>query len=182
MLVQISNVAAPVAGARHVERLAQGVVSVAWTVATAAESFPIVHLHVGDGTRPPVDVTFDGRDGRLLGVQVVLQDDAVSAQHLFGDRLPGEPGLPVADVGPWRDEEQILDHVFRPVIAWEPTAALSVRIARTSGLPSKEYVVDGLAVVADERDLLLGFRVCGLDQDEMAVIDEETARAERSPL
>jgi len=99
------------AGGRRVERLAEGVVSVEWRLLDAAEEAPRVHLHVGDGTKAPVDLAFDAKDGRLLSAQVVLQDEAVGERHVFGGELPREPGVPLADVTPWHDEEQIVnDH------------------------------------------------------------------------
>lgn len=157
-----------VGGACGVEQLAEGVVSVEWTLPGVGEEVSRVHLHVGDGTKPPVDFAFDERDGRLLGVQVVLQDEAVGEQHIFGGGLVCERGVPVADLTPWRGEEQILDHVFTPTVAWEPVGTLAVRVARTAGLPAKECAVDGLRLVLDERGLVLGVRFSGLSELEVA--------------
>lgn len=165
-------------GAWAVDQLAEGVVSVEWALSGVYEETARVHLHVGDGTKPPVDFAFDERDGRLLGVQVVLQDEAVREQHVFGDRLVVEGGIPVADLTPWREEEQILDHVFAPTLAWEPVGTLTVRLARTAGLPTKECVFDRLRVVLDERGLVLGVRLGGFSELDVAAV----ARAETRVL
>jgi hypothetical protein len=156
--------------AARVEQLTEGVVSVEWGLPGVAEDTARVHLHVGDGTKPPVDFAFDEHDGRLVGVQVVLQDEAVSGQHVFGEGLVCEYGVPIADLTPWREEEQILDHVFTPTIAWEPVGTLAVRVARTAGLPTKECVIDGLRLVLDERGLLLGVRLPGFSELDVAAV------------
>ena len=129
-----------------------------------------MHLHAGDRTQPPVDLAFDERDGRLLGVQVVLQDQAVDEQQVFGGGLLVQDGVLVADLTPWRGEEQILDHVFTPTIAWEPAGTLAVRIARTSGLPTKECVVDRVRAVLDAGDFVLGVRLTGFSESDIATI------------
>ncbi len=109
-----------------------------------------LHLHVRTGSKPPVELTFDKLDGDLLGVQVVLQDEAVIEREIFSGRLPAEAGLPVVDLTPWRGDERILDHVFEPIVGWQPFGTLSVQIARTGGLPSRECVVSALGVVLDQ--------------------------------
>lgn len=156
--------------ASRVEQLAEGVVSVEWGLSGVHEETARVHLHVGDGTKPPVDVAFDERDGRLLAVQVVLQDEAVHERHVFGGGLGSERGVPVADLTPWRGEEQILDHFFAPTVAWERVGTLAVRVARTAGVPTKECVIDRLRVVLDERGLVLGFRLTGLSELDVAAV------------
>lgn len=162
-------------GAWRLEQLAEGVVSVEWVLSGVAEETARVHLHVGDGTKPPVAIAFDERDGRLVSVQVVLQDETVRAQHVFGDGLVVERGLPVADLTPWRGEEQILDHVFTPTVAWEPPGTLTVRIGRTAGLPMKECVVDRLRLVLDERGLVLGVRLAGFSELDVAAVARAAA-------
>jgi hypothetical protein len=164
-----------VGGASRVEHLAEGVVSVEWTLPGVGEEAPRVHLHVGDGTKPPVDFAFVERDGRLVGVQVVLQDEAVGEQHVFGGGLICERGVPVADLTPWRGEERILDHLFTPTVAWEPVGTLAVRVARTAGLPTKECAVDGLRLVLDERGLLLGLRFPGFSESDVAAVARAAA-------
>ena len=167
--------------AARVEQLAEGVVSVEWGLAGVAEETARVHLHVGDRTKPPVDLAFDERDGRLVGVQVVLQDEAVSEQYVFGDGLVCQYGVPIADLTPWREEEQILDHVFAPTIAWEPVGTLAVRVARTAGLPTKECVIDGVRLVLDERRLLVGIRLTGFSELEIAAVARAAAGSLHDP-
>lgn len=174
MLVFIERVQAispeEVKGALQVQQLAEGVVSVEWTRRDMPELTPRVHLHVGDGSKPPVDLTFAEHDGRLIGVQVVLQDEVVREQHVLGDWIAAEPGLPVADLTPWRGEEQILDHAFTPTIGWEPAGTLTVRIARTETRPAKECAVDGLRLVLDSRGLVLGIRLAEFSELDLAAI------------
>jgi len=160
-----------------VEQLTEGVVSVEWTLPGADETLPRVHLHIGDGTRPPVDLAFDKRDGRLLGVQVILQDQAVAEEHVFGAGLLVEDGVLVADLTPWRGEEQLLDHVFTPTVAWEPTGTLAVRIARTSGLPAKECVVDRVRAVLDANGFVLGVRMTGFSESDIAIVTHASVDA-----
>lgn len=168
------------AGAWRVEQLTTGVVSVEWTLPGGRREVPRRHLLVGDGTKPPVDFAFDGIDGRLVGVQVVLQDEAVDERHLFGERLLREHGVPVADLTPWRGEEAILDHVFAPTAAWEPGGTLAVRVARTAGLPTRECVVDSLGVILDERGLVLGARFAGFGEADALAVAAAQADAPES--
>lgn len=173
-LIQELNQEARLDGLLRVEVLTEGVVSAQWSAEPSAPT-GLVYLHVGDGTKPPVELGFDGHKGRLASAQVVLQDEAVNEEHVFGTRLQVVEGLPVADITPWRGEEQILDHPFRPLVAWEPAGTLTVRIARTESQPTRECSIDGLSLVLDERDLVLGFRLRGLDNSEIAAVEQATA-------
>ncbi len=156
---------------RQVEQLTTGVVSVSWTLPGGRrDPGRRLHLHVGVGIKPPVELTFDKLDGELIGVQAVLQDEAVIEKNIFGSRLPAAPGLPVVDVNPWRGDEQILDHIFEPIVGWEPFGSLSVQVAHTGCLPSRECVVSGLGVVLDASDLILGFRLPDLAEFQIATI------------
>lgn len=157
---------------QRAEQLAEGVVSVEWTLPGVDEQTSRLHLHVGNGTKPPVDLAIDEHDGRLLGVQLLLQDEEPGKQAIFGDGMVAEHGVPVVDLTPWRDEEQILDHLFDPTVAWEPVGTLAVRIARTAGLPAKECFVEGASLVLDERNLVLGVRIRGFSESEVAMVGQ----------
>lgn len=157
-------------GVLRVQQLTEGVVSVERELSVTGEATPRVHLLVGDGTKPPIDFAFHERDGRLLGVQVVLQDEVVRERPVFGDALIRDDGAPVADLTPWRDEEQILDEMFTPIVAWESQRTLAVRVASTPYPASRECGSDQLRLVLDERGIVLGARLTGFSDLDIATL------------
>ena len=86
-------------GSCRVESPVPGVVLI--DVSLVGEGFPVpLHWRAGDWSKPPLDVSLRP-DGRVAGIQFVLQDESVPEEGFSAQRRVGWAGTPVFVVDGW---------------------------------------------------------------------------------
>lgn len=163
----------PTLNPREVELLTTGVVSVSWrSLSDPRPHERHLHLFVGIGNKPPVDLAFDQLTGAMTSAQVVFQDETVLDQKVFdpGEHVPVERGLPRVDLASWPDPTYMVDSHYDPVVGLGPSGTLVVRITDASSLPSRELDLGNLRLVLDAADRILGFRLLDLDQQQIDTV------------
>lgn len=115
-----------------------------------------LHWRAGMWTKPPVDIAVDPANGRLQGVQIVLQDEDVPWGG--GENLPADEGAPAISTERW-SEDRYRDEVMEVHLLRTPDDRLEVRL-KGFGEASKTFQIGGkLQLIVGPDDSLVGLRV-----------------------
>ncbi len=138
------------------------------------ESTPL-HWLAGSGRKPPIDVTLGFGDGRLLGLEVVLQDEFVAENIAWGPHLvrglEAVAGVPAFDRAAWGSGERYVEEARPNYVGWTSGRDLLVTWSTPPLRPAAECTVDDtLHLLLDDGNHLLGYRLLGLTDEEKAVI------------
>lgn len=150
-----------------IETPTPGVVLIDVTIERQAASAPL-HWRAGTWSKPPLDLALDD-EGRLVGLQFVLQDERVAAGQwtVFPDP---EEGLPVFDIQGW-PSERYCDETM-PVEASRLSGyKLALRLGDRQPLAGSCAVASGVVMGFTDASTLAEIRLGPFDQEDWAAID-----------
>ncbi len=127
-----------------------------------------LHWRVGTWVKPPLDLSID-HDGRLVGIQFVLQDERVQPGHSSGLPDPAV-AVPVFNVENWpidryRDEAMVVDACRLS------GGELLLRVGEARDLTRACRTSRELVVAFDQDDSLAEIRLGPLSREDWEVID-----------
>ena len=153
---------------REVGALTAGVVAI--DVALDKSALPSLHWRAGNWTKPPLDVAVDPEDGRLRGIQIVLQDEGVPDGKYRVNALEVRRGVPAFDVGTWANSDRYVDETIPVVATRAPDDSLEVLIGEY-GEPGVTLTVDDqLELLFTSESVLSAIRVGPLSAEEWSLI------------
>ncbi len=159
-------------GKREIESPTRGVVLINWVQESPekVQSAPL-HWRIGLWNKPPIDIEIDAADGHLRGLQIVLQDEAITAQIPAPISHKVLSGLPDFDVTKWPLTDRYLDEVADVTVAW--TSSDDILVLFTPQLSSRAMeceVHPSVSLLFDEGKWLVGLRLPGITAEEKAVL------------
>ncbi len=165
-------------GKREIESPTRGVVLINWVQESPekVQSAPL-HWRIGLWNKPPIDIEIDAADGHLKGLQIVLQDEAITAKIPAPISHQVLSGLPDFDVTKWPLTDRYLDEVADVTVAW--TSSDDILVLFTPQLPSIATgckVDASVSLLFDEGKRLVGLRLLGITAEEKAVLRKEVDR------
>ncbi len=151
----------------------------------SAESwYPLVHWRVGDGTKPPIDLTLYAETGRLRSLEIILQDETIERRTVLSTELTSiaeQRGVPIFERTLWKDDEEFVDgdfvydnfvdEQFSPVLSWTEQNNLlvvwqtpPVQVAKTCSID------ESLTLLFNEQEELVGCQVNKITREEKAML------------